>query len=155
MHKLEYLRRDPRLWDYNALIEAVNQIIDKINSKLEIESIEITREVKDFKFFNGEEVILPFKTTYSITTTEDASNVFSKYAFTYKEMNKINDAIIKWKVVALTIKVTELVTEKDKKQEQMFQVVESLSTEDLATKIDIPAKKETKPKKKRWKTSWN
>ena len=31
----------------------------------------------------------------------------------------------------------------------MFQVVESLSTEDLATKIDIPAKKETKPKKKR------
>jgi hypothetical protein len=51
MHKLDYIRRAPGIGDYNALVEAINYLIDKVNEKREIVPIKIEREVKDFSFF--------------------------------------------------------------------------------------------------------
>lgn len=111
--KVDYTRR-LTINEFNTLIEKVNEIIDKLNQKIEIEEVSISREVKDFKFFNWEEVKLPYVAQYTITSTDEASKVFEQYAFSYKELKSINDLIIQGKVVALTINVTEEITEKDK-----------------------------------------
>jgi hypothetical protein len=52
MRKLDYIRRVPGISDYNNLVDTVNQIIDKLDAKIEIEEVTISREIKDFKFFN-------------------------------------------------------------------------------------------------------
>ena len=59
LYKLANIRRAPWINDYNLLVDTVNSIIDRLNSKIEIENVNIYREVKDFKFFNGEETKLP------------------------------------------------------------------------------------------------
>lgn len=121
------------------MVEAINSIIDKLNEKIEIEEISIEKKVKDFKFFNGEEVKLPYEAHHTIKTNEEAKEIFDKYALSYKEMSPINKAIIQWKIVALRIYVEEEITEKEKKQEEMFETIES---------IVLPPQEEKKPKKR-------
>ena len=142
MQKLDYIRRAPWIGDYNNLVDAVNRIIDRLNKKVEFESVLITREVKDYKFFNWEEYDLPYLADHTLTSIEDASEVFKKYALTYKEMNSITKAIEEWKIVSLTINVTEEVTEKEKKQEAIFETVETVQ-------IEKPKKEKKKKKSKR------
>ncbi len=144
MHKVDYIRRAPGIGDYNALVDAVNWLIDKVNEKKEILPMEITREVKDFTFFMGEEVSLPYEKDIIIISPEDATNLFKTYALTYKETSAINDAIIKGKIVSLKINVTEKVTEKEKKQETVFETVETIT-------LDKPIKWKRGRKKKTWK----
>lgn len=140
IRKLDYVRRPPSLTEFNTLIERVNEIIDKLNAKIEIEEVTISRKVKDFKFFNGEEQSLPYHTTHTISCMEDASKIFNAYTLTFKEMNQINAFLLEWKVISLIIDVTEEVTEKEEKQETIFETVESV---DLSKPI--------KAKRKRWK----
>lgn len=140
IRKLDYVRRPPSLTEFNTLIERVNEIIDKLNAKIEIEEVTISRKVKDFKFFNGEEQSLPYHTTHTISCMEDASKIFNTYTLTFKEMNQINAFLLEWKVVSLIIDVIEEVTEKEEKQETIFETVESV---DLSKPI--------KAKRKRWK----
>ena len=126
IHKVDYIRRSPGIGDYNALVDAINYLIDKVNEKKEVIPITISREIKDFSFFLWNEVQLPYNNNYIIITPEDATNIFKNYAFTYKETSAINDAIIQWKIVALEINVTELVTDKEKKQETIFETIETI-----------------------------
>lgn len=70
--------------------------------------------------------------------------MFWAYAFTFKETTQINDAIMHWNIVAVDIKVTEKITEKEKKQEIMFETIE-------AEPVEAPKKKRGRKKK----TSWN
>ena len=131
LRKLDYVRRPPSLTEFNTLVERVNEIIDKLNAKIEIEEITISRKVKDFKFFNGEEQSLPYHTTHTISSVEDASKIFSIYALSYKEMKQINDLLSEWKIVSLIIDVTEEVTEKEEKQEIIFKKVESIPVKEI------------------------
>lgn len=150
LYKLANIRRNPGISDYNLLVDAVNSIIDRLNSKIEIENVSIERQVKDFKFFNWEEVRLPYHSVHTISSVEDATKVFAQYTFTYKEMKEINDLVIQGKVVSLTIDVVEEITEKEEKQEALFESVESVSVEELATEIKEKkkaAKKKTAKKK--------
>lgn len=147
MHKLEYIRRAPWIGDYNALVDTVNEIIDRLNRKVEFQEIAITREVKDYKFFNWEEFRLPYYREHTITSIEDASEVFKLYALTYKEMNSITKAIEEWKIVSLTVSVTEEVTEKEQKQEAIFETVQTIEIAGLEPKKE-KKKKATKKKKK-------
>lgn len=126
IHKVDYIRRSPGIGDYNALVDAINYLIDKVSEKKEVIPITISREIKDFSFFLWNEVQLPYNNNYIIITPEDATNIFKNYAFTYKETSAINDAIIQWKIVALEINVTELVTDKEKKQETIFETIETI-----------------------------
>lgn len=126
IHKVDYIRRSPGIGDYNALVDAINYLIDKVNEKKEVVPITISREIKDFSFFLWNEVQLPYNNNYIIITPEDAANIFKNYAFTYKETSAINDAIIQWKIVALEINVTEFVTDKEKKQETIFETIETI-----------------------------
>ena len=146
IRKLDYIRRLPSLTEYNTLIERVNEIIDKLNKKVEFEPVLITREVKDYKFFNGEEYDLPYLSEHTIMSIEGASEVFKKYALTYKEMNSITKAIEEWKIVSLTVNVIEEVTEKEKKQEAIFETVETIQ---VAEPKKEKKKKEKKPSKKK------
>ncbi len=145
--KLDYVRRQPWIGDYNRLVDAVNRLIDKAQEKKEVVSITIEREIKDYSFFLWNEVALPYEASSIILTPEDATEIFSQYAFTYKEVAQINKAITEWKVVALEIKVKELITEKEKKQETAFETIETISKEELSK-----PKKKGRPKKK---SSWN
>lgn len=143
MKKLDYIRRDVRISDINSIIETLNSIIDKLQTK-EVVAVLVERKVKDFKFFNNDAVQLPYIQHHTIQTQEDATNVFSQYAFTYKEMNNINSLLDKNKTVVLTVKVEEEVTEKEKKQEATFEVVETVDlTEEIKTKWK-------KGRKKKW-----
>ncbi len=126
MQKVGYIRHSPGIGDYNALVDAINYLIDKVSEKKEVIPITISREIKDFSFFLWNEVQLPYNNNYIIITPEDATNIFKNYAFTYKETSAINDAIIQWKIVALEINVTELVTDKEKKQETIFETIETI-----------------------------
>jgi hypothetical protein len=149
MYKLESIRRQPWIGDYNLLVETINKLIDIVNKKKEVVPIVVERQVKDYSFFLWEEVALPFKVNFILTTPEEATNVFWKYAFTYKETNQINDIITKGDIVALEIEVTEEVTEKEKKQEVIFETVKTLKDDEP---IKAKKKRGRKPKKK---TSWS
>lgn len=132
------------------LVEKINEIITKLDTKIEIEEVAISRQVKDFTFFKGEETKLPYHIEYTITSNEDATKVFELYNFSYKEIKQINDIIIKWNIVALTIDVTEEITEKEKKQEIFLGYVKTVDLD--APVKETPKKRGRKPKKK---TSWN
>lgn len=147
MKKVDFIRRAPGIGDFNNLVEAINTIIDKLNTKVEIEEVIIDRKIKDFSFFKWEEVQLPYNTSITLSTADDASKVFDSYVFSFKEMDKINKLITQWKVVSLIINVEEEITEKDKKQEAVFEVVESVKLDELP--------KAEKPKKKRWRPKKN
>jgi len=129
LYKLANIRRQPGINDYNQLVDAVNSIIDKLNAKVEIVDVAVNREVKDFKFFNGEEVKLPYHSVHTIASVEDATKVFAMYTFSYKEMKEVNDLVVSGKIVSLTIDVTEEVTEKEEKQEVLFETVEAVTLE--------------------------
>lgn len=141
MLKLDYIRRAPGIGDYNRLVEAINWLIDKAQEKKEVVHIKIEREVKDYSFFYGGEVDLPFVANYLLTTLEDAIQLFGAYAFTFKETTQINDAIMHWNIVAVDINVTEKITEKEKKQEVIFETVEAVPVEEK------PKKKKGRKKK--------
>jgi hypothetical protein len=51
MHRVDYIRRQPGIGDYNALVDAINWLIDKAQERKEIVHIVIEREVKDYSFF--------------------------------------------------------------------------------------------------------
>ena len=89
---------------------------------------------------------MPFEETFLLLKPEDVYEIFDRFVFTYKETNQINDAIIEWKIVSLNIKVTELVTEKEIKQEATFETVTTVSAEELSK-----PKKKGRPKKNSWK----
>lgn len=150
MQKLDFIRRQPGITDFNMLVEKINEIISKLNTKIEIEEVAISRQVKDFTFFKGEETKLPYHIEYTIMSNEDATKVFELYNFSYKEIKQINDIIIKWNIVTLAIDVTEGITEKEKKQEVIFEKVKSIDLD--APVKEKPKKRGRKPKKK---TSWN
>ena len=149
MHKLDYIRRFPWIGDYNYLVDAINQLIDIANKKKEVIPVVIEREVKDFSFFLWEEVALPYEANFVLTTPEDAANVFWKFALTYKETTQINNIILEGNIVSLEVKVTEKISEKEKKQEIVFETVKTLSDEEP---IKVKKKRGRKPKAK---TSWN
>lgn len=146
MQKISYIRRQPWIGDYNALVDAVNQLIDKIQEKKDVVEITIDREVKDYSFFKWNEIELPYINTFLLIKPEDVYEVFDRFVFTYKETNQINDAILEWKIVSLTIRAIELVTEKEKKQEITFETINSIAIEELS---------KSKKKKKKKKSSWN
>lgn len=148
IHKVSYIRRAPGIGDYNVLVDAINYLIDKVGERREVVPITISREVKDFSFFHWNETSLPYNYNYIIVTPEDATNIFKEYALTYKETSSINDAIVKWKIVALEINVTELVVQKEKKQDILVGYVKNVD-------LDAPVKEEPKKKKERKKkSSW-
>lgn len=148
MHKLDYIRRFPGIGDYNNLVDAINQLVDIVSKKKEVIPVIIEREVKDFTFFLWEEAALPYEANFVLMTPEDAASVFWKFALTYKETAQINNTILEWNIVSLEVKVTEKITEKEKKQEIVFEDVES-------TIIQQPVKEKKKKIKKPKKTSWN
>ena len=123
-------------------------MIDIVNRKKEVVPITIERQVKDYSFFHWEEVTLPYKANFILTTPEEATNVFWKYALTYKETTQINDIVLKWDIVALEIEIAEEVTEKEKKQEVIFETVKTLENDEP---IKVKKKRGRKPKKR---TSW-
>ena len=142
MLRLDYIRHAPGIGDYNRLVDAVNWLINKAQEKKEVIPVTIEREVKDYSFFLWGEVELPYEANFILVTPEDATEVFWAYAFTYKEIAQINDAIVKGKIVSLEIKVTEKVTEKEKKQEVVFETIQSVD-------LDEPIKTKWKRGRKR------
>lgn len=118
------------MWDYNAMVDVVNSIIDKLEAKRETTEVIITREVKDYKFFNWEEVRLPYSCRYTLLTLDDANKVFGSYVLTYKEMNNINNLLLQNNIVSLLVEVKEEMSKKEEKQEVMFETVESISKDE-------------------------
>lgn len=146
MKRLDFIRRAPWITDYNLLVETINKLIDKQEQKIEVEPIIINREIKDFSFFNNEEVPLPYEAYYTINNTDTATTVFNKYVLSFDEMKAINKALDKGKVVSLSIFVKELITEKEEKQEVVF---ETINTEVIEK--EKPKEEVKEQPKKRWR----
>lgn len=144
MHKVDYIRRQPWIADYNALVDAINWLLDRAQRKKEVVPITIERQVKDYSFFYWQEVGLPFEAEFILTSPEDATRFFSTYALTYKETAQINDVIIKWDIASINMRVVETITEKEKKQEVIFETIEA-----------EPVVKPKRKKNGKKKTSWN
>lgn len=158
MQKLDYIRRMPWISDFNSLVDKVNEIITKLNTKIEIEEVTISKQVKDFSFFKWEETKLPYHAQYTITSVEEASKIFEAYTFLFKEMKQINDLIIQWKIVSLIIDVTEEITERDEKQETIFETVEAVTIDELNKANKKESKSGNTTPKKRWrkkKSEWS
>ena len=147
MQKLDFIRRQPGITDFNMLVEKINEIIIKLDTKIEIEDVSIDRQIKDFTFFKWEETKLPYHAEFTITSNEEATKVFEMFNLTYKEIKQINDIIIKWNIVALTINVEEEITEKEKKQEALIGYVKTVD-------LNAPVKEKPKKKRAKKKNSW-
>ena len=129
------------------LVEKINEIIIKLDAKIEIEDVSIDRQVKDYAFFKWEETKLPYHAEFTITSNEEATKVFEMFNLTYKEIKQINDIIIKWSIVALTVNVEEIITEKEKKQGALVGYVKTVD-------LDAPVKEKPKKKKTKKRNSW-
>ena len=147
MQKLDFIRRQPGITDFNMLVEKINEIIIKLDTKIEIEDVSIDRQIKDFTFFKWEETKLPYHAEFTITSNEEATKVFEMFNLTYKEIKQINDIIVKWNIVALAINVEEEITEKEKKQETLIGYVKTVD-------LDAPVKEKPKKKRAKKKNSW-
>ncbi len=147
MQKLDFIRHQPWITDFNMLVEKINEIIVRLNTKIEIEDVSIDRQVKDYTFFKWEETRLPYHAEFTITSNEEATKVFEMFNLVYKEIKQINDIIIKWNIVALTVNVEEEVTEKEKKKEPLIGYVKAVD-------LDAPAKEKPKKKRAKKKNSW-
>lgn len=149
MQHLASIRRQPWIGDFNLLVETINKLIDIVNRKKEVVPITIERQVKDYSFFHWEEVSIPYETSLILMTPEDAASVFWKFALTYKETAQINNVILEGNIVSLEVKITEEISEKDKRQEIIFEDAES-------TIIQQPTgeKKKKRGRKPKKRTSW-
>lgn len=147
MQKLDFIRRQPGITDFNMLVEKINEIIIKLDTKIEIEDVSIDRQIKDFTFFKWEETKLPYHAEFTITSNEEATKVFEMFNLTYKEIKQINDIIIKWNIVVLAVNVEEEITEKEKKQEALIGYVKTVD-------LDAPVKEKPKKKRAKKKNSW-
>ena len=147
MQKLDFIRRQPGITDFNMLVEKINEIIIKLDTKIEIEDVSIDRQIKDFTFFKWEETKLPYHAEFTITSNEEATKVFEMFNLTYKEIKQINDIIVKWNIVALAINVEEEITEKEKKQGALIGYVKTVD-------LDAPVKEKPKKKRAKKKNSW-
>lgn len=147
MQKLDFIRRQPWITDFNMMVEKINEIIIKLDAKIEIEDVSIDRQVKDYAFFKWEETKLPYHAEFTITSNEEATKVFEMFNLTYKEIKQINDIIIKWNIVALAVNVEEEVTEREKKKEPLISYAKAVD-------LDAPVKEKPKKKRTKKKSSW-
>lgn len=160
MDKIPILMREPRMWDYNKIAYAINKIIDKLERKIEIHDLEITKYVKDFSFFKWLDYVeLPYVTSIIISNIDDYNNLLSKYNISKKEAKEFKEIIDNWDVITLSINIIEDLTKKDLKQEEMFNTITSIKTEDLLNdswkKWKEVKQKEKKTKTKAKKDEWN
>lgn len=160
MDKIPILMREPRMWDYNKMAYAINKIIDKLERKIEIHDLEITKYVKDFSFFKWLDYVeLPYVTSVIISNIDDYNNLLSKYNIGKKDAKEFKEIIDNWDVITLSINIIEDLTKKDLKQEEMFNTITSIKTEDLLNDSwkmwEEVKQKEKKTKTKAKKNEWN
>ena len=160
MDKIPILMREPRMWDYNKMAYAINKIIDKLERKIEIHDLEITKYVKDFSFFKWLDYVeLPYVTSVIISNIDDYNNLLSKYNIGNKDAKEFKEIIDNWDVITLSINIIEDLTKKDLKQEEMFNTITSIKTEDLLNDSwkmwEEVKQKEKKTKTKAKKNEWN
>lgn len=152
MDKIPILMREPRMWDYNKIAYAINKIIDKLEKKIEIHDLEITKYVKDFSFFKWLDYVeLPYTTSIIISNIDDYNNLLSKYNIGKKDAKEFKEIIDNWDVITLSINIIEDLTKKDLKQEEMFNTITSIKTEDLLNDSWKMWENDTKNHWKMWK----
>lgn len=135
MEKVPILMREPRMWDYNKIANIVNQIIDKLEKKREVVEQKIERVVKDYVFFKWKEVIFPYEEQITISSPEDYQYVIDHYNLTNKEIKQMKESLDEWKIIWLAISVQEEMTDKDIKQEMMFNTIATASLDDITKSI--------------------
>ena len=137
------------MWDYNNLVLKINEIIDYVTRKVERKDIQITKCVKDYHFFKGKKVDLPYQSDYVITTLEDLYEILNKYNIEREVSTSLIDMINDWTIINLSISITEDITEKDKKQMATFETIETQPIEEVKPKKTTKkATKKTATKKK-------
>ena len=148
MDKLNVLMRQPWMWDYNNIVSKVNEIIDYITRKVERKDVQITKCVKDYHFFKGKKVDLPYQSDYVITTLDELYDVLNKYNIEREISTSLIDLVNDWTIVNLSISITEDITEKDKKQLANFETIETQPIEEVKPKKKTAKKTTTKKKTK-------
>lgn len=146
MEKLKLFNRPLRLADVNKMIETINRLIDKVDKKVEIQDIQITKYVKDFKFFKWRTETLPYENSFVLSSVEDLQRLFNDFDIWVDMSWALSEMINKWIIVNLSIFIWEDLTEKDKKQEIMFETIETKPIEKVEKKKTV--KKKTTKKKK-------
>lgn len=155
MKKLNIITRQPRISDFNNVIYTINDIIDKLNQKIKFQDIKIAKVVKDYNFFKEEWVKLPYDRDYVITCLEELYDILDTYNVDREMTKTLIDSVTEWYIVNLSIHIEEDVSEKEKKQEEMFETIKAQPVEEVAKEIK-KEKKKWRPKKdktndKRWK----
>ena len=147
MEKLRLFNRPLRLSDVNNIVNTINQIIDKIDKPINIQEIEYTDVVKDYYFFKWEETPLPFDEEFTLTSVEDLDLLLHRFNIDLETVKWIEWLLNKWIYVKLWIHIEEDISEKDKKQEVMFETIKTKPI-DKVEKKKIVKKKPTKKKTK-------
>jgi len=146
MDKLNMIMRLPWMWDYNNLVLKINEIIDYITREIKHQDIQITKCVKDYHFFKGNKVDLPYEKSYVITSLEDLYKILDTYNIEKEMSSSLIDMVNEWVIVNLWIHIEEDITEKDKKQLANFETIETQPIE------EVKPKKTTKKTIKKKKT---
>ena len=145
MEKLQFIMREPRMWDYNRLVNAINELIDFTQRKVSFQDLQITKFVKDYDFFKWEKVKFPYHKSYTITSQEELSNVLNTYNFDRDEASGMVALVNDWVFINLTIHIEEVFDEKEEKQAIMIEKIESTPIKEVKKKT---TKKTTRKKTK-------
>ena len=133
------------MWDYNRLVNAINELIDFTQRKVSFQDLQITKFVKDYDFFKWEKVKFPYNKSYTITSQEELSNVLNTYNFDRDEASGMVALVNDWVFINLTIHIEEVFDEKEEKQAIMIEKIESTPIKEVKKKT---TKKTTRKKTK-------
>lgn len=133
------------MWDYNRLVNAINELIDFTQRKVSFQDLQITKFVKDYDFFKWEKVKFPYHKSYTITSQEELSNVLNTYNFDRDEASGMVALVNDWVFINLTIHIEEVFDEKEEKQAIMIEKIESTPIKEVKKKT---TKKTTRKKTK-------
>lgn len=151
MQKLRLLSRAPWMYDYNLLVTAVNEIIDKLSVKIDIKHYEIKMDIDNLSFFKWKEVDFPYVQQTTIHNYDDLQQLLKTYELAHKDSKAIEKIIRDWNICVLNM---EIHYEEKEKQEIIFKTLGSTvfkneikKTEDVEWGI-VPLDKENDEKLK-------
>lgn len=157
--------KQPWMREYNELAKVVNEIIDKLEEKVEIVPMTLSLKVKDYEFFKWTPPSLPYEAHYTISNYEDYQKLLEKYNLDSRDVKAYKEILDKGRVLSLTINVEEELTEKDIKQEVAINKIKTIDMKELwdvwnllqgmwVKQIKVKKEKEKKETKTKKKNKW-
>lgn len=119
MERLAHLNRPIRINDWNTMVDIVNHLLDTAEQPTQMVTVNITRKVRNYDFFNWEEVQLPYHYNVVVGRRFEVVPLTFKFKLEEKEVKEISEKIEEGYLVSVNVDVTEDTTKEEEYQDEI------------------------------------